>query len=149
MAPHRFSQLTGLHRLTATSRFATLSRLTGLSGLGLLVSGVTALASVAAVGVAQPACAADPYPEAVAFSRKAAQAVLNQDGRETCLRGKLTKALLKLSDSCDASGQRNPLCTLASKAVVETPMSLTFMEDTSRKLLELSGGESPARPGGR
>jgi hypothetical protein len=25
---------------------------------------------------------------------------------------------------------------------VETPMSLTFMEDTSRKLLELSGGAS-------
>ncbi|MFN9645789.1 MAG: hypothetical protein ACK6BG_11895, partial [Cyanobacteriota bacterium] len=80
--------------------------------------------------------------EAVAFSRTAARAVLNQDGRETCLRGKLTKALLKLSDSCDASGQSNPLCTLASKAVVETPMSLTFMEDTSRKLLELSGGEA-------
>ncbi len=121
---------------------AGLTRLTGLSGLGVLASGLTALASVAAVGVAQPACAADPYPEAVAFSRTAARAVLNQDGRETCLRGKLTKALLKLSDSCDASGQSNPLCTLASKAVVETPMSLTFMEDTSRKLLELSGGEA-------
>jgi hypothetical protein len=120
---------------------AGLTRLTGLSGLGVLASGLTALASVAAVGVAQPACAADPYPEAVAFSRTAARAVLNQDGRETCLRGKLTKALLKLSDSCDASGQSNPLCTLASKAVVETPMSLPFMEDTSRKLLELSGGE--------
>jgi hypothetical protein len=118
---------------------AGLSRLTGLSGLGVLASGLTALASVAAVGVAQPACAAESYPEAVAFSRKAAHAVLNQEGRETCLRGKLTKALLNLSDSCDASGQRNALCTLAGKAVVETPMSLTFMEDTSRKLLELSG----------
>ena len=120
---------------------AGLTRLTGLSGLGVLASGLTALASVAAVGVAQPACAADPYPEAVAFSRKAAQAVLNQEGRETCLRGKLTKALLKLSDSCDATRQTTPLCTLATKAVVETPMSLTFMEDTSRKLLELTGGE--------
>ena len=73
--------------------------------------------------------------------------MLNQDGRETCLRGKLTKALLKLSDSCDASGQSNPLCTLAGKAVIETPMSLTFMEDTSRKLLQLSGGEGTGTAG--
>lgn len=121
---------------------AGLTRLMGLSGLGVLASGLTALASVAAVGVAEPACAADPYPEAVAFSRTAARAVLNQDGRETCLRGKLTKALLKLSDSCDATRQTSPLCALANKAVVETPMSLTFMEDTSRKLLELTGGEA-------
>lgn len=119
----------------------------GIFGLGALGGILTALTSVAAVGasvaVAQPACAAEPFPEAVAFSRKAAQAVLAQDGRETCLRGKLTKALLKLSDSCDASGLRTPLCALASKAVVVTPMSLTFMEDTSRKLLELSGGSGP------
>ncbi|MFN7678202.1 MAG: hypothetical protein ACK5QW_06345 [Cyanobacteriota bacterium] len=121
--------------------FAGLTRLTRLSSLGVLASGLTSLASVAAVGAPQAACAADPYPEAVAFSRKAAHAVLNQDGRETCLRGKLTKALLKLSDSCDATGQRNPLCALAAKAVVETPMSLTFMEDTSRQLLDLSKGQ--------
>lgn len=120
---------------------AGLTRLTRFTSLGVLASGLTALASVAAVGAPQPACAADPYPEAVAFSRTAAKAVLNQDGRESCLRGKLTKALLKLSDSCDATGQRNALCTLASKAVVETPMSLTFMEDTSRKLLDLSNGK--------
>jgi hypothetical protein len=113
----------------------------------MLASGLTALASVASVGVAQPACAADSYPEAVAFSRQAAQAVLIQEGRETCLRGKLTKALLKLSDSCDASGQSNPLCTLAGKAVIETPMSLTFMEDTSRKLLQLSGGQGTGPTG--
>ena len=90
------------------------------------------------VGRAAPAL---PFPQAIEISRGAAKAVLRQTGSENCLRGKLTKALLKLSDSCDASGQRNALCTLASKAVVETPMSLTFMEDTSRKLLELSGGE--------
>ncbi|MEB3243039.1 MAG: hypothetical protein VKO44_05325 [Cyanobacteriota bacterium] len=116
----------------------------GIAGLGALSGSLTALASLAAVGasvaVAQPACAADPFPEAVAFSRKAAQAVLAQEGRESCLRGKLTKALLKLSDSCEASGQRTPLCALANKAVVVTPMSLTFMEDTSRQLLQLSGG---------
>jgi hypothetical protein len=120
-----------------------LARVTGLSGFGVVASGVLTLASIAAVGAAPlAACAAEPFPEAVAFSRQAAQAVLHQDGRESCLRGKLTKALLKLSDSCDATRQTTPLCTLASKAVVETPMSLTFMEDTSRKLLELSGGAS-------
>ncbi len=127
-----------------------LARISALSGFGVLASGVVALASIAAAGAGpSPACAADPFPEAVAFSRKAAQAVLNQEGRETCLRGKLTKALLKLSDSCDAAGQRNALCTLAGKAVVETPMSLTFMEDTSRKLLELSGGKTPLQTSSR
>jgi hypothetical protein len=100
------------------------------------------------MGVAQPACAADSYPEAVQFSRQAAKAVLNQEGRETCLRGKLTKALLKLSDSCDATGQKNSLCTLAGKAAVVTPMSLTFMEDTSRQLLELSAGEAGGKAQG-
>ena len=137
MAPPSFSAL------------SRLTRLTGLSGLGVLASGVTALAAVAATGAVEPTRAAEPYPEAVAFTRKAAQAVLNQDGRESCLRGKLTKALLKLSDSCDASGQRNALCALASKAVVVTPMSLTFMEDTSRQLLELSGGEAPPQTSSR
>jgi hypothetical protein len=125
-----------------------LAKITGCSLIGVLTSGVAALASVAAVGVAQPACAADSYPEAVQFSRQAAKAVLNQDGRETCLRGKLTKALLKLSDSCDASGQKTSLCSLAGKAAVVTPMSLTFMEDTSRKLLELSDQEAGGKAQG-
>lgn len=149
MALHRLFRLSEQNVFSGSGRLASLSNLTGLPGIGRLLRGVTALVSIAAMGVALPASSADAYPEAVAFSRKAAQAVLAQDGRESCLRGKLTKALLKLSDSCDASGQRNPLCALASKAVVETPMSLTFMEDTSRKLLELSSGEVPPTPGGR
>jgi len=121
-----------------------LARISALSVVGALASGVASLASVAAVGVIQPACAAESYPEAVQFSRQAARAVLNQEGRETCLRGKLTKALLRLSDSCDATRQSNPLCTLAGKAAVVTPMSLTFMEETSRQLLELSSGDAGA-----
>ncbi|MEB3257533.1 MAG: hypothetical protein VKN83_04340 [Cyanobacteriota bacterium] len=121
-----------------------LARISRFSLVGALASGVAALASVAAVGATQPACAAESYPEAVQFSRQAARAVLNQDGRETCLRGKLTKALLNLSDSCDATRQSNPLCALAGKAAVVTPMSLTFMEETSRQLLELSSGEAGA-----
>lgn len=79
-----------------------------------------------------------PYPAAVQTSRIAAEAVLQRAGRETCLRGKLNRALLGLSASCEAAGERNALCTLADKAVVVTPMSLAFMDETSQRLLELS-----------
>jgi hypothetical protein len=88
-----------------------------------------------------PAQAAIPYAQAVVESRKAAQAVLDQAGAETCLRGKLTKVLLRLSASCEAAAQRNALCTLADKAIVVTPMSLTFMEETARQLIDLTASE--------
>jgi len=88
-----------------------------------------------------PAKAAIPYPQAVTESRKAAQAVLDHAGAETCLRGKLTKVLLRLSASCEAAAQHNALCTLADKAIVVTPMSLTFMEDTAHQLIDLTGSE--------
>ena len=91
-----------------------------------------ALLSASAASAAPPA-----YPQAVANSEAAARAVLARAGRESCLRGKLTRALLELSNSCEASGTRNSLCSLADKAVVVTPMSLTFMDDTSHQLLEL------------
>ncbi len=87
------------------------------------------------------AMAAIPYTQAVSESRKAAQAVLDHAGAETCLRGKLTKVLLRLSASCEAAAQQNTLCTLADKAIVVTPMSLTFMEDTARQLLDLTASE--------
>lgn len=88
-----------------------------------------------------------PYPEAVSKARLAAEAVLHRAGRETCLRGKLNRALLKLTESCEASGQTaTPLCGLSAKAVVVTPMSLTFMDATSKQLLELSAPQpDPAR----
>jgi len=81
-----------------------------------------------------------PYPEAVAQGRQAARAVLSGDGAESCLRGKITAALLQLSQSCAAAGQvqAGPLCALADRAVVVTPMDLPFMEATARQLLELS-----------
>lgn len=88
-----------------------------------------------------PAQAAIPYAQAVVESRKAAQAVLDQAGAETCLRGKLTKVLLRLSASCEAAAQHNALCKLADKAVVVTPMSLTFMEKTAHQLLDLTASE--------
>jgi hypothetical protein len=79
-----------------------------------------------------------PYPEAVAQGRQAANAVLSGDGAESCLRGKITAALLQLSQSCATTGQAGPLCALADQAVVVTPMGLPFMEATARQLLELS-----------
>jgi len=92
----------------------------------------------AALLVASAASAAPlPYPEAVANGETAARAVLARAGRESCLRGKLTNALLGLSNSCEASGTRNSLCSLADKAVVVTPMSMTFMDETSQQLLDL------------
>lgn len=87
-----------------------------------------------------------PYDQAVANTDKAARAVLARAGRETCLRGKLTRALLGLSGSCEASGQRNALCTLADRAVVVTPMTLGFMDDTSRQLLELMHPSAASLP---
>ncbi len=109
---------------------ATALVVAGGSLLGLL-AGVTLLAGA-------PATAAPlAYPEAVTNTDKAARAVLARAGRESCLRGKLTNALLGLSNSCEASGTRNPLCSLADKAAVVTPMSLTFMDETSHQLLEL------------
>jgi len=90
---------------------------------------------------ALPAAAETPtYPNALAFADKSAHAVLSRAGRETCLRGKLTKALLGLSNSCDAAGMKTPLCRLADKAVIVTPMSLAFMDQTSRQLLDLIAG---------
>lgn len=91
-----------------------------------------------------PALAAIPYPQAVTESRKAAQEILDHAGAETCLRGKLTKVLLRLSASCEAAGEHNALCTLADKAIVVTPMSLNFMEDTARQLLDLTATEQSA-----
>ena len=77
-----------------------------------------------------------PYGEAVARSRAAAAAVLNRSGAESCLRGKLTHALLGLSASCEAESRHNPLCTLAHQAVVTSDWRLSFMDATARMLLE-------------
>jgi hypothetical protein len=121
-----------------------------LGGVALAAS----LAAATATAAAPPTCAAVlPYTEAVALTDKAARAVLARAGRESCLRGKLTNALLGLSSSCEKEARRDPsLCSLADRAVVVTPMSVAFMDDTSRELLRLiggppvAGGASRARP---
>ena len=109
-------------------------------GLPLFAFQAFFLASFAPLAFS-PAKAAIPYAQAVIESRKAAQAVLDHAGSETCLRGKLTKVLLRLSASCEAAAQHNALCKLADKAVVVTPMSLTFMEETAHQLLDLTASE--------
>ena len=96
-----------------------------------------ALTGAVLLFAAGASAAPPPYSQAVAYGEAAARAVLERSGRESCLRGKLTRALLGLSDSCAASGTRNALCALADQAVVVTPMSLAFMDETSRQLLDL------------
>ena len=107
-----------------------------------LVLGTAALSLPVARAAVMGAPRATAYPEAVRLSRKAAEAVLARSGTESCLRGKLNQALLKLSASCEAAAERNSLCMLADKAAVVTPMTLAFMEETSRRLLELSAPEA-------
>ena len=89
-----------------------------------------------------------PYAEAVTRTHDAAEAVLAGAGAESCLRGKLTNALLGLSSSCEATGDRNPLCQLADKAAVVTPMSLAFMRDTATQLLALIDAPAVGSPQG-
>lgn len=104
----------------------------------LLLSASAGFVAAASAAVAAPL----PYPEAVAQGRRAATAVLARAGAETCLRGKMTRALLRLSDSCAAAGRHDPLCVLADQAVVVTPMSLPFLQDTARRILDLTAAGS-------
>lgn len=105
-----------------------------------------ALTAAAVLALPQGAVAAPPsHAEVVASSGNAARAVLARDGAESCLRGKLTKALLNLSSSCEREGRRDALCTLADRAAVVTPMTLAFMDETSRALLQLID-PAPAGP---
>ncbi len=104
-----------------------------------------ALAVAGAVWLPQLAGAAPPpHAEVVANTGSAARAVLDRAGAESCLRGKLTNALLGLSSSCEREGRHDALCALADRAAVVTPMTLAFMDDTSRALLQLIG--QPADP---
>lgn len=103
-----------------------------------LVSVLAVLALSAAARAAQPAIGgaqAVPYPEAVARSRAAAEAVLARSGTETCLRGKLTNALLTLSASCNAASQATGLCELANRAASTLDWPVSFMEATARAVL--------------
>ena len=78
-----------------------------------------------------------PLDQAVQRSRMAAEAVIHRRGKETCLRGKLTNALLGLSASCEVAGQKGRLCALADQAVVQVGWSLAFMDSTAQQVLDL------------
>jgi hypothetical protein len=78
-----------------------------------------------------------PLAEAVQRSRLAAEAVIQRRGKETCLRGKLTNALLGLSASCEVAAQKDGLCALADQAVVQVGWSLAFMDSTAQQVLNL------------
>lgn len=108
-----------------------------MGGLLLLVALGPLAASAVFAGEPQAGGAVvRPYGEAVDRSRAAAAAVLNRAGAESCLRGKLTHALLGLSASCEAESRHNRLCTLANQAVVTSDWRLPFMDATARALLE-------------
>jgi hypothetical protein len=138
MAHPNFSRAVVRRRplISALRRGAWISLLAGL--VGLILPLIPAQAAV--MGAAK----AMPYGQAVQLSQQAANTVLERGGAESCLRGKLTKALLELSSSCEASAQHGSLCELADRAAVVTPMSLSFMDETARSILELSGAPVPA-----
>ena len=56
-----------------------------------------------------------PLPEVSQETVTAANAVINQSGSEECMRGKFSKAILGLSNSCDVSGHSSTACELASE----------------------------------
>ncbi|AFY28708.1 hypothetical protein [Cyanobium gracile] len=127
--------------LPSALRLATALRLAAAAAV--VAAGAVVFSPASVRGAVMGAPKALPYAEAVSRTHTAAEAVLAGAGAESCLRGKLTNALLGLSSSCEAKGERNPLCQLADKAVVVTPMTLAFMRDTSTRLLALIDGDAP------
>ena len=90
------------------------------------------------VGASQSWKRALPLPEASQQAVTAANAVINQSGSEECLRGKLSNAIVRLSNSCDVSGHSSTACELASKiAGQESELSMGEMLATSETLLDL------------
>ena len=102
---------------------------TGL--LALLAVGWHPPALAGVMGAASPL----PYPVAVERSRQAARAVLERRGTESCLRGKLSGALLVLSASCEAEARQTPLCALAEQAAVTSDWRSATMDASSRAIL--------------
>jgi hypothetical protein len=102
---------------------------TGL--LALLAVGWHPPALAGVMGAASPL----PYPVAVERSRQAARAVLERRGTESCLRGKLSGALLVLSASCEAEVRQTPLCALAEQVAVTSDWRSATMDASSKAIL--------------
>ena len=77
-----------------------------------------------------------PFKQASSDALTAANAVLKQAGTEECLRGKLSNAIVQLSNSCDVSSLETSVCVMASSiAGEENELSMGEMMTTSTQLL--------------
>ena len=77
-----------------------------------------------------------PFKQASSDALTAANAVLKQAGTEECLRGKLSNAIVQLSNSCDVAGLETSVCEMASSiAGEENELSMGEMMTTSTQLL--------------
>jgi hypothetical protein len=122
---------------------------TARRGPGRRLNRAAAALVLAGLGTALPAAAAVmggaralPYDQALGRTEAAAVAVLARRGAESCLRGKLTNALLTMVASCEAAGEHNALCDLSNRAVVQPTWSAAFMETTARQVLELISAQA-------
>ena len=98
------------------------------------------------VGASQSWKRALPLPEASQQAVTAANAVINQSGSEECLRGKLSNAIVQLSNSCDAANRSSPSCELASNiAGQESELNIGEMISTSETLLQMLADEASTR----
>ena len=87
-----------------------------------------------------------PYPEASREAATAANAVISGSGSEECLRGKLSNAIVQLSNSCDAANRSSPSCELASViAGQESELDIGEMISTSETLLQMLADEVSTR----
>ena len=110
-----------------------------LMGCGLSVGSI----GVAPLQASQAWKRAVPYPEASSGASAAATAVLNRGGSEECLRGKLSNAIVRLSNSCDAADRSTPVCKLATDlAGQESELSFGDMVSTSETLLKMLTDEA-------
>ena len=86
-----------------------------------------------------------PMSQAAQEAVTAANAVINQSGSVECLRGKLSNAMVRLSNSCDVSGHSSTACELASEiAGQESELSMGEMLVTSETLLDLLDDTAPS-----
>ena len=77
-----------------------------------------------------------PFEQASNDAVTAANAVLKQAGTEECLRGKLSNAIVQLSNSCDVAALETSVCLMASSiAGEEKELSMEEMLTTSTQLL--------------
>ena len=87
-----------------------------------------------------------PFEKASAGAVTAANAVINQGGSEECLRGKLSNAILQLSNSCDVSGRSSSVCEMATEiAGRESELSMGEMLSTSESLIQMLGDQTSSR----